>query len=98
MRSSKNCSCFERFKSNRIKLIEKIPLPELPKEIPQMKFKIKTQSIKGVLIEIENVSFSYLNSQDLNSLPKIIFHYFYQYDASINLITVEHFFLNYLIQ
>lgn len=70
----------DRFRANakrstqaqsRIKLLEKLPLPELPKEAPQMKFKIKTQAVKGVLIEIEHASFSY--PQTTKDEKKVIF-------------------------
>ncbi|XP_077301528.1 uncharacterized protein LOC143922181 [Arctopsyche grandis] len=77
-------SFINRFRANakrssqaqsRIKLMEKIPLPELAKEAPQMKFRIKTQAVKGVLVEIENTVFSYpIPSKDGETInKKVIF-------------------------
>lgn len=77
-------SFIDRFRANaarstqaqsRIKLMEKIPLIELPKEAPQMKFRIKTQAVKGVLVDIENAVFSYpIPSKDGETVnKKVIF-------------------------
>lgn len=72
----------DRFRANakrstqaqsRIKLLEKIPLPELPKEAPQMKFRIKTQQVKGVLIDMEHASFSYPLPSGSGLDKKVIF-------------------------
>lgn len=45
---------------SRIKLLEKLPTVEQPKEDPKMKFVFRSVPLKGLLIEIEHVKFSYL--------------------------------------
>lgn len=55
---------------SRIKLLEKLPSLDPPKEEPKMKLRFKATNIKGELIEIEHVKFSYSNKklifEDLN--------------------------------
>lgn len=58
---------------SRIKLLEKLPSVEPPKEDPKMKFRFKSTSIKGMLVEMEHVTFSY-NKDRAGEKLRVIFN------------------------
>ena len=76
-------SFIDRFRANasrssqaqsKIKLLEKMPILHLPTIEPKIQFQFKCNVVKGVLLELENASFTYKNKEGDSRPNKQIFN------------------------